>query len=152
MVAAGIETFAKLMSQGTYPGSAGFTVSETGERKYMKQTSPVQSNIVANLMATADKLSKGVISLAPFPLPTITKLGTWVIANPTAQLPIPPQLKSAIPAIGQIETLIQSILGVQGPVSSVSRAPRKLKLEGVTDQVVLEPETIHGNFQKYSIL
>lgn len=139
VVAAGIETFAKLMAQGTYPGSAGFTISETGERKYVKQSSPIQATMVANLMATAEKISKGAISLAPFPLPTLTSLGHWAIANPAAQLPIPPQIRAAVPAIGQIETLVQSILGVsatQEAPRSLVLQPRKLKLEGVTDQVI----------------
>lgn len=135
VVAAGIETFAKLMSQGTYPGSAGFTISETGERKYVKQTSPIQSTVVANLMSTADKLSKGVISLAPFPLPTLTKLGTWALTNPTAEFPILHQIKAAVPAIGQVESLIQSVLGVSSTRRGTDvREPRKLTLEGVTDQ------------------
>ncbi|CAL2037372.1 unnamed protein product [Caenorhabditis brenneri] len=147
VVAAGIETFAKLMAQGTYPGSAGFTISETGERVNVKQSSPIQATMVANLMATAEKISKGAISLAPFPLPTITKLGNWAIANPTAQLPIPPQLRAAVPAIAQIETLVQSILGVsatQGASRSLVLQPRKLKLEGVTDQVI-ETHVVDAN-------
>ncbi|EGT52164.1 CBN-COQ-8 protein [Caenorhabditis brenneri] len=147
VVAAGIETFAKLMAQGTYPGSAGFTISVKGERVYVKQSSPIQATMVANLMATAEKISKGAISLAPFPLPTITKLGNWAIANPTAQLPIPPQLRAAVPAIAQIETLVQSILGVsatQGAPRSLVLQPRKLKLEGVTDQVI-ETHVVDAN-------
>lgn len=147
VVAAGIETFAKLMAQGTYPGSAGFTINETGERVYVKQSSPIQASMVANLMTTAEKISKGAISLAPFPLPTITKLGNWAIANPTAQLPIPPQLRAAVPAIAQIEILVQSILGVsatQGAPRSLVLQPRKLRLEGVTDQVI-ETHVVDAN-------
>lgn len=139
VVAAGIETFAKLMSQGTYPGSAGFTVSQTGKREYVKQTSPNQSNMVANLMSTAEKLSKGALFLAPFPLPTLTKLGAWAIANPKVELPVPSQIRAAVPAIGQVEALIQSMLGVvtssQVSGTTVVNKPRKLKLEGVTDQI-----------------
>lgn len=138
VVAAGLETFAKLMSQGIYPGSAGFTISESGERQYVKQSSPIQSTMVANLMSTAEKVSKGAISLAPFPLPTLTKLGTWAIANPTAELPIPSQIRAAVPAIGQVEALIQSILGVttaRQVTTTTVQKPRKLKLEGVTDQM-----------------
>ncbi|CAI2347385.1 unnamed protein product [Caenorhabditis sp. 36 PRJEB53466] len=141
IVAAGIETFARLMAQGTYPGSAGYTISENGEKVFVKNNSPIQTTLVTNLMATAEKVGKGAISLAPFPLPTITKLGAWAIANPKTELPIPPQLKAAIPAIGQVETLIQSVLGVNGgPPSSdkTPREPRKLKLEGVTDKHFIE--------------
>ncbi|CAP35488.1 Protein CBR-COQ-8 [Caenorhabditis briggsae] len=136
VVAAGIETFAKLMSQGIYPGSAGFTISESGERQYVKQSSPIQSTLVANLISTAEKISKGAISV-PFPLPTLTKLGTWAISNPTAELPIPSQIRAAVPAIGRVEVLIQSILGVTTArqiTGTVVTEPRKLKLEGVTDQ------------------
>uniref|UniRef100_A0A1I7TEL4 ABC1 domain-containing protein n=1 Tax=Caenorhabditis tropicalis TaxID=1561998 RepID=A0A1I7TEL4_9PELO len=147
VVAAGIETFAKLMSQGIYPGSAGFTVTETGERKFMKQSSPIQSTIAANLLSVAEKVSKGAITLAPFPLPTLTKLGTWAITNPRAELPIPPQIRAALPAITQIEALIQSALGATEPLEvsrKVVTQPRKLKLEGVTDQDTGK-ETLHPN-------
>lgn len=139
VVAAGIETFAKLIAQGTYPGSAGFTVSESGERKYVKESSPIQATMVANLMATADKLSRGAISLAPFPLPTLTKLGNWAIANPKTKLPIPPQIRAALPAIGQIEALVQSVLGVtatQEAPRNLVMQPKKLKLEGIADRVI----------------
>ncbi|CAI5445436.1 unnamed protein product [Caenorhabditis angaria] len=130
VIAAGIETFAKLLSQGVYPGSGGFTVSDNGEKIYSRQASPMQTNITENLMKTAELIGKGVVKIAPFPLPVITQLGNWTLNNPG--LPIPNELKK-FPQVAQLEIFIQSALGgipsKNINIESTSSLPKMAKSE-----------------------
>ncbi|CAB3402505.1 unnamed protein product [Caenorhabditis bovis] len=147
VVAAGIEAFAKLLSSGVYPGAGGYTLSENGEKLYVKQSLPLQTSVISNLMKTAEKVGQGVMKVAPFPLPVLTQLGTWVLTNPKAELPLPAQFKT-IPQIAQLEQLIQSVLGVSSSNSTNNIEPTKLKLRGLTKKFRIDEIPLDSSLSK----
>ncbi|CAD6197406.1 unnamed protein product [Caenorhabditis auriculariae] len=121
VIAAGVRTFAGLVSQGKYPGSGGYTIDEKGERVY-GSSSPLSlpTNVLSNLTKVSDLIGKGLVAIPNSQMPNLLKLGLWALQKEGKHEP-------ALPAENGFSSFRQS------KKAAVLVDPQEIELQDIED-------------------